>query len=395
MSAVDGVNFFGSWETSDGIGRAAALNIECLQSARIPLDSFVLSRPVALQSGRDTVIDDHLVSELRYKTNIFQFSARWVPHYFARLGEGDLNGFYNIGYWVCETPTIPEYWAQQARYFDEIWTASKFCQDAISKSVRIPVITIPHPVQNQSPTQRIEKSRAGASHGCFNFLTVFNTFSDAERKNILFCIRAFLEAHGTTSNVRLTVKVSNLEHDQLLAKKLSLITRKYSNIHIISGYVKDSEIQHLYDNADAYVSLHRAEGFGLTISDAISRGIPVITTGYSGNMEFCEAADIRIVRYELREVGHDRLRYRRNDVWAEPDLEDAVAAFRDIADNYMCWLRKAMRARERVTTQFGTHRVANMMLQRLQLICSKFSYTSDMENRKTDRDVGIFETYGF
>ena len=104
MAVDNGVNFFGSWETSDGIGRAAALNIQCLDASRIPMKTFVLSRPVALQTGRDTIIDERLLSKLNHKVNIFQFSARWVPHYFSRLSEGALDGFYNIGYWFCEVP---------------------------------------------------------------------------------------------------------------------------------------------------------------------------------------------------------------------------------------------------------------------------------------------------
>lgn len=390
-----GVNFFGSWETSDGIGRAAALNIRCLEAAGVSLDTFVLSRPVARQSGRNTVIDACLLQSLKYKINLFQFSARWVPHYFAHLSEGDLDGFYNIGYWFCEVPKIPDHWARQMEFFDEIWTASAFCETAFARSANIPVVRMPLLIEERSPSPNVLSCSIGGGKSIFTFLTIFNTYSDAERKNALFTVRAFLEAFGNRSNVRLVVKVSNLEHDSLLFEKLCIIRERHANVEVIEGYLEDNVVQALYERANVYVSLHRAEGFGLTISDAMSRGIPVITTGYSGNMEFCDASDTRLVAYSLRPVGHERLRYRKDDIWAEPDMEDAVAAFRELVAEYPLWLKKAARARKRIQKLFSEVHVGSLMRERLQLIGDKFSFASDIGHRQIELEVGIFDTYGF
>lgn len=390
-----GVNFFGSWETSDGIGRAAALNIRCLESSDFSLDTYVLSRPVALQSGRDTVIDDSQLEKLKYKINLFQFSARWVPHYFSHLSEGALDGFYNIGYWFCEVPKIPDHWARQMEFFDEIWTASSFCETAFSRSANIPVVRIPLLIEERGITPKILANGSVGKISTFTFLTIFNTYSDAERKNVLFTVRAFLEAFGNNPEVRLVVKVSNLEHDSLLSEKLSFVREQHTNIEIIEGYLEDHVVQELYERADVYVSLHRAEGFGLTISDAMSRGVPVIATGYSGNMEFCDASDTRLVAYSLRSVGHERLRYRKDDIWAEPDMNDAIDAFRELVTDYPRWLKKAARARVRIQSTFSVDQVASLMRERLQLINNKFMFVSDMDKRRIEREVGVFETYGF
>lgn len=390
-----GVNFFGAWETLDGIGRAASLNIACLEDAGVPLNKFILSRPVARQSGKDTVIDDQLIRSLSHRINIFQFSARWVPHYFAKLSDRALDGFYNIGYWVCETPKIPDSWAYQSEYFSEIWTASTFCQSAIAHSLKIPVIKIPHAIESRETTLRMTSRSSGAMFPTFTFLTIFNSYSDAERKNVLFAIRAFLKAHGDSPHVRLNVKASNLEHDPLLSEKLALIAATHQNIEIIPGYLGNDAIHALYEQADAYISLHRAEGFGLTISDAMSRGIPVITTGYSGNMEFCEASDTTLVAYELRSVGHERLRYRRDDIWAEPDMADTVRAFKEMVQDYPRKLRLAANARERIARRFSIEQIGSLMRERIDLINSNFSFTNDMSDRRLDREVGVYDTYGF
>lgn len=392
---IDGVNFFGSVETSDGIGRAAALNLSCLNKSAVPTETYVLSRPVALQSGRNTVIDDKLITSLSYNINIFQFSARWVPHYFSKIEKRALDKFYNIGYWFCEVPSIPDKWAQHMERFDEIWTSSTFCANAFSRSAKIPVVQIPLYIEPQEITERIKSRKAERLISEFNFLTIFNVYSDAERKNILFTIRAFIYAYENNVKVKLIVKVSNLEHDPILTEKLIGISKNYKNIKIISGYTETNEIQALYDQADAYVSLHRAEGFGLTISDAMSRGIPVITTGYSGNMEFCQATDTRLVAYTLRQVGHERLRYRADDTWAEPDMEDAILAFKEIYNEHLKWIEKASAARERIIKYFSLSSVSNLMQSRLDLIKNNFSYKENVVNNTIAREVGVYETYGF
>ena len=134
----------------------------------------------------------------------------------------------------------------------------------------------------------------------------------------MFTIRAFLNAHQGVDDVRLIIKISNIEYDPNLERVLKELSSRHKNIKIIQGYVEDNEIKALYREADAYVSLHRAEGYGLTIGDAMSEGIPVITTGYSGNLEFCESMFCRLVAYDLVNIGHDRLRYSSDDIWAEP-----------------------------------------------------------------------------
>jgi glycosyltransferase involved in cell wall biosynthesis len=250
-------------------------------------------------------------------------------------------------------------------------------------------------IEARDITKRISSRIEGGNESNFNFLTIFNVYSDAERKNALFTIRAFLNAHGENEKVRLIVKVSNLEYDPILADKLLSIRKKHKNIEIIDSYVETEKVQALYDKADAYVSLHRAEGFGLTISDAISRGIPVITTGYSGNMEFCQPDDTRLVSYSLRKVGHERLRYRSEDVWAEPDMSDAVLAFKEVVTEHAKWLRRAALARARVSKYFSTSIVASLMSERLELIIGNFKFKNDMIERTLEREVGIYDTYGF
>lgn len=395
MKTKLGVNFFGSYETDDGIGRAAALNLQCLREAGIEVDEYVLSRPVALQSGNDTIINDELLKKLKYKINIFQFSARWVPHYFSHVTPGTLDGFYNIGYWFCEVPKIPSQWAKQLRFFKEIWTSSTFCQNAIIRMSHIPVINIPLFIEEQNLTDNILNKLNKYEGDKISFLTVFNTYSDAERKNILFSLRAFIDTFSGNSSVEYIVKVSNLEYDVQLKNILLSISLEHENVNIIDGYVPNNVIQDLYDNADVYVSLHRAEGYGLTISDAMAKGIPVITTDYSGNMEFCRHKDTNLVESKIVNIGHERLRYRSDDQWAELDLVSASSIMSTISKDYPSYLNKAQRARERLRQDFSISTISKLMEERLTLISSGFFYTDDLEDRDIICQVEVNEKYGF
>jgi glycosyltransferase involved in cell wall biosynthesis len=391
----DGVNFFGPYQALDSIGRVAGLNISCLESSGIPHDVHLMARPNPKEEIDYGTIDENLIKSLRYNVNIFHFNARRVPQYFSRINKNSFKDFYNIGFWVHEMQAIPEAWAQQLEYFDEIWTPSSICQNSVAYLSNIPVLKFPYPVKSNTITDRIQKISQGHNCNGFNFLTIFDVYSDAERKNPLFAIRAFLNAHENNHKVKFIIKIRNLSLDELLKNKLKNITEKNSNIVVIDGYISDAELNNLYGETDVYVSLHRAEGFGLTISDAMSRGIPVITTGYSGNLDFCNSGETRLVSYSLRDVGHSRPRYRREDVWAEPDLQDASAAFSELVCDHVKWINKAKKARDRLSQEFSISYVGRLMKKRIDLINRNFIFDDDMSGREIDVEFGASESYGF
>ena len=387
-----GINFFGSWETSDGIGRAAKLNLSTLEDVGITVDKYIISRPLALESGRNTKLNDKLIKSLRFNINLFHFSPRWVEHYFKEIDDNQLlKHFYNIGYWFCEVPEVPNTWAHQQIHFDEIWTASSFCQTAYSQKLKIPVLKFPLPIKaREQPRNWIHRNRADE----FNFLFILNVYSDVERKNVMFTIRAFLNAHQGVDDVRLIIKISNIEYDPNLERVLKELSSRHKNIKIIQGYVEDNEIKALYREADAYVSLHRAEGYGLTIGDAMSEGIPVITTGYSGNLEFCESMFCRLVAYDLVNIGHDRLRYSSDDIWAEPCLNDATSAFIELYKERDLWRKKAERGRKWIQKFYSRKKIGSLFRNRIDLIGSNFKLNLQGSRKEIDYKVEAKNFYG-
>jgi hypothetical protein len=121
----------------------------------------------------------------------------------------------------------------------------------------------------------------------------------------------------------------------------------------------------------------------------------VITTGYSGNVDFCDGADTMLVDYKLREIGHERLRYKKEDVWAEPDMASATRCFAEMVERYGERLTLADHAKIRVNRDISLRSVSKLMQARLSLIDRQFNFDNDLDGRVLDHEVGINETYGF
>jgi hypothetical protein len=385
-----GVNLFGSVATKDGIGRAARLNAEALAAAGVPLQVFALERPVALEDIRadaSAEITDALLHNAPYGINLCQFSSRWTGTYWDAATPALRKQNYNIGFWYCEVPEIPETWAMNLAYYDEIWTASAFCQNAVARMSTVPVLAFPIPFE---PVVT-DPMPARADTSVLRFLFVSNCYSDAERKNALGSFRAFRDAFGTRSDVHLTLKLSNLEYASRLEQTLRLECETTDNVTLVDGYASDADIAELYRSHHVYVSLHRAEGYGLTLTDALRYGMPVICTGYSGNMEFSHMPGVTLLEYDLNPIGHERLRYMAEQPWATPRPKAAVAAFHHVASNYQTEQAKARTSAATLAKRFSKATIGEMMRRRLDLIHRRFAYRDDMADRVIVRDFDIYE----
>lgn len=391
-----GINLFAPVDATDSIGIVARTFAETLKSAGIECEIYILPRNAFCEITNYAVLDDNLFLKLKWKINLFYFNARTVPLYFENLTLNKLSSFYNIGYWVHEIEDFPKKWCEYIYLFNEIWTPSSYCQNAISLNANIPVIKVPYVVKQNYVSNKIKEfSKIEIKKDSFNFLYIFDVLSDAERKNPLIAIRAFLKVFNNFDNVKFLLKTKNLDKDILLKDILYQILKNNSNIVILDGDKNEQEMAELYNLANVYISLHRAEGFGLTIADAMSRGIPVITTGYSGNMDFCNSSFTRLVNFKLIEIGADRPRYKKSDYWAEPDLEDSIMALKDIYSNYSEWIKKASIGREYMNKFYSMDNISIIIKKRVELIYNNFKFFDDMSNRDYDNKFGILNRCEF
>ena len=249
------------------------------------------------------------------------------------LGTDFFKGRYNIGYWAWELLQFPTGWEFAFDYFDEIWTLSNYCAESITKVTPIPVIKFPPSIDIPKPT--LDRNALGLPKDKFIFLFMFDFHSTITRKNPVNLIKAFQQAFGQSNqDVLLVIKCSNGEHKPDHRAQVKAAAADWQSIHFIEGHLRQEEVQALLNSCNCYVSLHRAEGFGLTMAEAMSYGKPVIATGYSSNMEFMNVGNSFPVKYKL--VPNDQVEgpYSQGAVWADPDIDHAASLMQYVFQNY-------------------------------------------------------------
>ena len=235
-----------------------------------------------------------------------------------------LPGSYRIGYWPYELESLPAEVDPAFAMFDEIWTLSRFSAAAVAERSPIPVHTV---------WPAVDEPAAGPDGSGlvdpedFTFLFIYDFLSETERKNPFALVRAFREAFHARDKVRLVIKTMN---GGLRPHELRRLGDAVAGLRVtlVDRYLSASERWALMAACDAYVSLHRAEGFGFTLAEAMILGKPVVATYYSANVEYMTPWNSFPVPYRLVEVAEDCASYRRGQLWAEPDLAAAAGLLR-------------------------------------------------------------------
>ena len=229
---------------------------------------------------------------------------------------------WRVGYWAWELPVAPPEWRRYTDVVSEVWTPSRFVADSLTPLFDGPVRVVPHVV----PVQPI---RVRDHEAPFTVLTMADSRSSFARKNPLGAIRAFRRAFGDSPTARLVVKLNGRQGDMA-----SLISSAGAgpNVRMITEFLDEDGLDGLYRSADVLLSLHRAEGFGLPMREAMARGVPVIGTGWSGNTEFMTEVNSRLVPYRLVPVVDPSGIYK-GGCWAEPDEDAAADMLRELRDH--------------------------------------------------------------
>jgi len=227
------------------------------------------------------------------------------------------------GYWAWELPRAPLAWIRDAALVDEVWAPSRYTAESL-KGAKPPVRVVPHPLFVDDYRGVAPAARRAA----FQAVALFDFNSSAARKNPEGAIEAFRRAFGDDPSAELTVKTQNgRSFPDLLGR---LRARAGPNVSVIDETWPYPRVKALIAGADVLISLHRAEGFGLSPAEAMALGCPVIATGFSGVLDFMDEANAILVPYRLVPVD-DPQRIYKGQVWADPDLAAAAEALRRLA----------------------------------------------------------------
>jgi glycosyltransferase involved in cell wall biosynthesis len=339
-----GVNLMGYIHSEKGTGEAGRSNLRIVQAADLP---FVVNNIVSPESQNVEKLSLPISGDNPYAINLITINADQLP-VFARAHPPYLEGRYNIGFWAWELPEFPPMWASSFRYTDEIWVPSQFTRDAVAAASNLPVHVVPHSIDpTLNGTLRGDRKRFGMKPGTFVFLFFFDFHSIMERKNPLGLIEAYKKAFGSRIDVELLIKTS---HSGQYQKELAMLQKAASgtNVRLMDCVLSREEKHQLMLAADSYISLHRSEGFGLTLAEAMLCGKPVIATAYSGNMDFMTPETSFLIPAQVVTLDRNYGPYQAGCHWAQPDLNSAVDAMRQVVDNRETALEIGAKARHHV-----------------------------------------------
>jgi glycosyltransferase involved in cell wall biosynthesis len=361
-----GVNLCGYLRTESGVGAAARAYVRALEKAEIPLALLDISD---LQTNRsqDGEIprfdDDH-----PFDINLICADVELHFSILSHFGDDFFRNRYNIGIWAWELPRFPKKWFDRFAYYDEIWIASSFIAESLATVAPIPIVRMPPPlVMPKSGSRERGRERLGVNEDEFLFLFAFDVHSHIERKNPAAAIEAFRRAFSPADSARLVLKCVNGGANPDGLDQLRQLAHG-ARVEIHDGYWSADEMRDLMAACDAYVSLHRSEGTGLTITDAMALGKPVIATGWSGNTDFMNVGNSFPISYELVEIKKSVGPYQAGQTWAEPNVEYAAECMRAAYDDREAALARGRAAKRDIETQYSEQAVGERIIQRLETV---------------------------
>jgi glycosyltransferase involved in cell wall biosynthesis len=258
--------------------------------------------------------------------NIFHINGNEVEQSLAHLGATNNWDGFNIVYPAWELSLYPKEWAVQLDRFDEIWAPSMFIKESLETACKKRVIHMPLACEVVL-SSFFSRRYFGIPETDYAFLFFFDVRSYATRKNPRAVIESFRKLMKVKpyAKVRLVLKVNGSEIEPGTMKQLhDEVDDMIDHVTIIHQLMTDNETKNLVRCCDCFVSLHRSEGFGRGISEAMGLGKPVIATGYSGNMEFMNSEVSFLVAYNLIPLTEGEYPHYKDQVWADADIGEAA-----------------------------------------------------------------------
>jgi glycosyltransferase involved in cell wall biosynthesis len=327
-----GANLLGYARGEFGIAENVRSYARALAEAAYPFLIFDLNAG-EISRHQDHSMERHFSDTLRYPSSIFFINAEQTQIAHSVLGRTVYAGRYNIGFWAWELEKFPDEWRGAFRFVDEVWVPSGFVRDAIGSATDKPVLRMPTPVEFEVP-QGMDRTHFGLPRDVFVFLFSYDFNSFMSRKNPEAVIAAFRQAFADgVGSVRLLVKSTNGNRFPEQFEVLKRAAGDDPRIEIRDGFLSRKEMSGLQNAADGYVSLHRAEGFGLGMAECMYLGKPVIATGYSGNMDFMDGQNSLLVDYKMIPLGVGDYMSWRGQQWADPDVAHAARLMRQVFDD--------------------------------------------------------------
>jgi glycosyltransferase involved in cell wall biosynthesis len=364
-----GLNVAGFLTADLGIGESARCMVRAADAAGLPVALVSLKLNCKNRLG-DQTYASRLQEDNPHDVNVFHLdppSSRDLDHHH---GKAFRTGKHNIAYWAWELPEFPDAWMGNFDYFDEVWCPSEFAREAIAMKSSVPVLTMPHSISFARPTESTGELRARLKlpADAFLFLFVYDLNSYSERKNPRAVIEAFRQSGLAGQGASLVVKVQNVAGNEADFRALQLALADLPGTVLIADTLSRAELYQLEAACDCFVSLHRAEGFGLAVAECMYLGKPVISTNWSATAEFLDAHNGCPVDYRLVQLTENHGPYMKGSTWAEPSVAHAAGCMQRLFADRALAARLGAAARATIETRFAPAVVGARYRQRLEAI---------------------------
>lgn len=361
-----GLNLIGPLESATGLGQSFRLVERIVSSIDIPY----LINNYAQDTRNKICVEEYeekIRNELCYGVNLWHINPSEFAQAYARRGKRSFDRRYNIAFWLWELEEFPDEWVSYIHLLDEIWTPSEFISRGIRKKTQKPVYTIPYCVTADTDVSRYGRKYFHLPEKRFLFLMMYDVQSIRERKNPEGVIKAFRKAFASEqSDVGLVIKVNSADAKELC--RIRQQTGNYENIYYICDNLEKIQVNSLIASVDVFVSLHRAEGFGLVLAEAMLNHIPTIATNWSANTEFMNEETACMVSCQLKTLEKDVLPYRKGNEWAEPNIEEAAEYMNKLFYDRVYYNLVSDNAYRHIQNRLGLDRIKKLTEERFQSI---------------------------
>jgi glycosyltransferase involved in cell wall biosynthesis len=314
----NGLNLIGYATSPTGLGEDLRSFAAMLDYLKVPYS--IVDVPTE-SSGKATAPWKYLSTD-NYTTSFFFMS----PMECARLAEAQPKMFsepkVKVGYFLWELPDFPKNYLPALNLVDHIWCPTRFVQSAFFDQVKKLILSIPLPVINVPRAGRDIRQELDIPQEAYVVLYMFDVRSTLTRKNPQGTINAFMQFMTKRKDAYLILKINRW---QQVDPRLFDWIPTHPNIRIVSETMQDGELADLYEAANVYLSLHRSEGFGRTLVEAMQHGLEVISTSYSGPEDYLEASYASLVDWNTVAVKVGDYPYTEGSAWAEPSISSAVS----------------------------------------------------------------------
>lgn len=263
---------------------------------------------------------------------------------------------------VWEQRDADSRWPEIFEGFDQVWAQSRFTAPTFERAFPGRVRVVPNPIDFDEFPPPATPGEAGLAADRFTFLFVFNPNSSMRRKNPLAVVRAFVAAFSPDEPVELLLRASfgrRLQNREGLRELVSAIPSGH-NVRLVYDSRSRNETLRLISACSAYVSLHRSEGFGYTMAEAMAYAVPTIASNYSGNLEFMNAANSFLVDTDEVEIHEPEGPFQRGGVWGEPRIDAAAHVMRQVYLEREASRLVAERGRHEVRSLFSVEAVGRI-----------------------------------